>query len=1000
MRVLLLCAVTLWCGTLGSSVYKHAPTVKHLEEVTDFRLSQSTSNQFNAPHGDSITITYKAYGESFTHHLYLDHNTWATGATIEFRGNGHGNVKTKPVIVSPESRSYITAAGTNPVVSAYVYNNNTVHAVVVSHDEVYTLHSIPHPNPPTANPHARKLVIYKESDVIGGHHHNHSIINLLKDYQHGAKNREKSGARVFGGNGGKNRQLLQVGNPSDPRHTGVEYWSGCWTGQESPKTMTVGIAVDTGYWNKFASLDSPDKRIEADIAEIVAWSNLIYGQQMNVFLSVVKLIVYKNVGNGSPSWNQVRPCRLDSGGTLDVFRSWRALAPQNDEAGLWHLMTDCFPAPGVVGIAYLGVLCSRNVGAGLTSYLNSGTNKGTWKTFAHEIGHNFQGSHSFEEGQGKTGGIMDYGNGTYKGVYQFNTKYRKTEICKHVDTVVRSKTGSKVCFLNGKGNGSLVQNYQWKISSTEKWPCSVPCGNGTQISKVFCVDDSYAPVSQTLCDPKTEPVGTVVRCNTAACTPTACSSCVNNCCSKGCETSSACVTDDKRKDAGFKQPRGKYTYLFRGADYTRFTDTSITPDPGFPRKINISFPTLSFQSDIDAAVVREDGDIFLFKGNQYVRCTADFVQNNGYPKLISDGFKGMSFASGVDAAISFAGGAWFFKGDQYVEYIDDQTRQAKAPMSLSNLGIAFRDRIDAAVSDWNGNVAIYRNGEMLVYKIGIGQVTPPQPVLTIGNPGEPVICPSNCVDCTNSTFCLLCANDYKPSVSNKGQCIPNIYALDLPFDNKEYDKTQFIAHNLLDTAWNRQGNTGGGLLVKPSNYMDLQPVTDTFPEFSMHLWINVNQFTTSQQLCIIEFTNGVIANWTLVPGDLEGRGLLSQFRLGDSIITGLTPVVPGLWKHIHADLIAGNLRVSVDGGEDRLPYSGQETEWSIKQWRLGAGIMNTKTSFNSTTNTITTSRIFNTTALTNGVDAVLDAFHIDILVPQERDPPPPPGPLIPPGRRV
>lgn len=49
----------------------------------------------------------------------------------------------------------------------------------------------------------------------------------------------------------------------------------------------------------------------------------------------------------------------------------------------------------------------------------------TWITFAHEVGHNFGGArksrvgpllclageHSFELGQGKTGGIMDYGNG-------------------------------------------------------------------------------------------------------------------------------------------------------------------------------------------------------------------------------------------------------------------------------------------------------------------------------------------------------------------------------------------------------------------------------------------------------------------------------------------------------------------------------------------------------------------------------------------------------------
>lgn len=50
-------------------------------------------------------------------------------------------------------------------------------------------------------------------------------------------------------------------------------------------------------------------------------------------------------------------------------------------------------------------------------------------TFAHELGHNLNGLHSFEEGQGRTGGIMDYGDGKLNGHYQFNSKYRKQAMC-------------------------------------------------------------------------------------------------------------------------------------------------------------------------------------------------------------------------------------------------------------------------------------------------------------------------------------------------------------------------------------------------------------------------------------------------------------------------------------------------------------------------------------------------------------------------------------------
>jgi hypothetical protein len=40
-------------------------------------------------------------------------------------------------------------------------------------------------------------------------------------------------------------------------------------------------------------------------------------------------------------------------------------------------------------------------------------------------GHNFAAQHTFQNGQGSTGSIMDYGDGKLNGEYQFHTTYSK-----------------------------------------------------------------------------------------------------------------------------------------------------------------------------------------------------------------------------------------------------------------------------------------------------------------------------------------------------------------------------------------------------------------------------------------------------------------------------------------------------------------------------------------------------------------------------------------------
>jgi hypothetical protein len=186
-------------------------------------------------------------------------------------------------------------------------------------------------------------------------------------------------------------------------------WTNCFPTQNVPKRLLLSFVLDTGYVRRYKS------NIEAAIASIydmITNSNFMYVNQMNVYLVVKSIAVAQSLDDPQyATWNDApssgpKTCRAqDMSTTLNNLVAWRRTLPAGNafrDAAATHLMTDCFPPPGTVGLAYVGTLCQTPLASGVNTY--SAT---TWKTFAHELGHNFGGNHAFQEGQGRTGGIMD-----------------------------------------------------------------------------------------------------------------------------------------------------------------------------------------------------------------------------------------------------------------------------------------------------------------------------------------------------------------------------------------------------------------------------------------------------------------------------------------------------------------------------------------------------------------------------------------------------------------
>jgi len=233
------------------------------------------------------------------------------------------------------------------------------------------------------------------------------------------------------------RKLLQTssattqgyGNfPTATLSAKIASWSSCFSDDSTtPLKLSVGFAVDAGMYAVWGSA--------AGVSQYIAWqmsvANLIYLPQVHIFLSLSDIVIASALGAGTPAWNDAPPspgskCPISIQTKLNTFSSWRGTAKPTSNA-VWQLQTNCYPPAGTVGLAWIGVLCNSYYATSVSTFSSN-----QWLTSAHEIGHNFGAQHTFQLGQGATGGIMDYGDGRLDGLFQFNTVYSQAEVCAEV----------------------------------------------------------------------------------------------------------------------------------------------------------------------------------------------------------------------------------------------------------------------------------------------------------------------------------------------------------------------------------------------------------------------------------------------------------------------------------------------------------------------------------------------------------------------------------------
>ena len=162
--------------------------------------------------------------------------------------------------------------------------------------------------------------------------------------------------------------------------------------------MQIGYGVDTGFFKRITGdtgTGSAEAYLEvaAEVAIMTALINPPYIQQFNVFLQIKYINAFHSTASG-PSWNdeplnwaqasgstlRTYGCKHSRNGEgssqyLQKIASWGSANIESTpckNCGSFQVFTACYKPSGVMGIAFVGVVCKKSHFYGMNSYYTHG----------------------------------------------------------------------------------------------------------------------------------------------------------------------------------------------------------------------------------------------------------------------------------------------------------------------------------------------------------------------------------------------------------------------------------------------------------------------------------------------------------------------------------------------------------------------------------------------------------------------------------------------------
>ena len=384
------------------------------------------------PFPSSVVLSFSAFGLDF--HLPLSRvpSLFVANASVVVRDGWDTELSR----VEPLDSSYWALDGDyldDNWAVATLREDGRFHAVIAHEGEVYQADPIEHFKPHMADNHfhtlatasQRGMAIYRHRDLINQQdkrcgadkpsHEQEMDTDTAMDGQHTATHNiatNTSGSASGRGGRSSGRRLLQLAvndeEPTAPNLVGMHVFS---IFPNNPQRMPYQFVVDAGFYSLFDSQED----IQAAVAAVVTASNIILLKQTQLFIQIngITIMQQPNPAGGPNPWNQAsypagsHACpNYNLNSQLEDMNNYRQNHHPNQGAA-HHLFTNCWPAPGTVGISYIGWTCSAPYAISVSSY-----NSPFWQTVVHEIGHTLGASHTIgavsNTPVAMEGGIMDY----------------------------------------------------------------------------------------------------------------------------------------------------------------------------------------------------------------------------------------------------------------------------------------------------------------------------------------------------------------------------------------------------------------------------------------------------------------------------------------------------------------------------------------------------------------------------------------------------------------